>query len=911
MVRQPVIALLILLYSTGPTYAQNTENLIVNGAFSVDSDEDGMADSWRFEPGTGEMEAGYTIATGPDGSPCQEIHCTKYWGTRPGRCHVMLAQRATISLTLGHWYRVRFHARAEGIEGGIVTVGVQDSSDWSPAVSGLPVAVGPDWQRAELVFRSQKTVSESSRFQISFSEVGTLRIDNVELVEIPAPPVRTRVVSWPENVSNPLLNPDFDAGLFGWGSWNGGRILATEDTGSAASGLYCAHLVSSPTATPTLYGDLHATVAPAPVTLVSLGLVPLVTDQVYTLSAWLKTNRPNVRALLGLTGTRWRRASRVVNVSTEWTREHVSLSPQKPYGSVFIQLAPSEPLTAETSLWIDGVQLERGPEAHPFQCRSTIELGAEPSPPDGIALEGEPLRVRVRAVNYQQAAWKGNLYVKVTDYFDREVFREERPLTLGPKGQREELLEMPESLGNGFFRFWYGLEEAFDNLHTLRLARIKAYDGESYRFGLNHVYTYPSWQKRAIQGGIGWGRAWSYSWPNVEPEQGLWNFGGPDRQRAYTHQTGMSFLALLPYSSCNWSNTAPPDARPYLPPRYPRDRVGHRPASIGHWNSYIEEIARHLRDRVSVFEILNEPLWTEYALRPEGDYGMEDYAELLRSAFRTLRRLAPTAKVIGGLSAFPREHAVLHAQFLATDAIRNLDIFSIHDYPPDMSARINESAFERLARDLRDRAGKAVPMWLTEFGYYADDDNDLDVFPEVAIRSWAASHAVKSERRAADLTVQYNVIAAAYGVQKVFYHVNGGRAGIPNCDGGDDMFFEWDGAPRKIYAAQAALADLLRPETTFVERLDLGPDGSLPFYVFESPQRAVAFVWTDDGQRATVERPLESDFAFRNVVGNMVTDATVSIDQSPIAVLTEKDASALSAWLVDTVSPTVRIRGSE
>ncbi|MFH1742817.1 MAG: hypothetical protein ABIH23_27755, partial [bacterium] len=425
-------------------------------------------------------------------------------------------------------------------------------------------------------------------------------------------------------------------------------------------------------------------------------------------------------------------------------------------------------------------------------------------------------------------------------------------------------------------------------------------------FGLNHAYTYPLWQKRAHQVGIGWCRMWCYSWPLVEPEQGVWNFGLPDQILAYVHQTGMRFLALLPYSSCNWSTTAPADARPYMPPDYPTDRVSAKPESMTHWKWYVEETARHLRDRVSVFEILNEPLWGNDALHPKGGHNMGDYREMLRTAFQTFQRAAPEAKIIGGLSGEPSEHAALHTQFLATDTVHSFDLFSIHDHPPDAGARAEEPAFECLSKDLLERAGENTPIWLTAFGYYADDDPDI--LPEETTDRSTALQTVKNEQRAADLTVQYSIIAAAYGVDKIFYDTDGGLSAIPNCDAGREILFEWDGAPRKVFAAQAALADRLRPETDFRERLELGPGGGLPVYVFDSPEGSTAFVWADDGQCATFQKPPIPNIVFRNIVGNPINDATITIDQSPTAILSETDAAVLSAWLIDTVSSTIRLQ---
>jgi len=70
-----------------------------------------------------------------------------------------------------------------------------------------------------------------------------------------------------------------------------------------------------------------------------------------------------------------------------------------------------------------------------------------------------------------------------------------------------------------------------------------------------------------------------------------------------------------------------------------------------------------------------------------------------------------------------------------------------------------------------------------------------------------------SEREAAAGMVKYSALLFGHGTKKIFFHqgdsgwINGGAArGAPD---GAGIFFEYGGAPRKMYPALSVLANLL------------------------------------------------------------------------------------------------------
>jgi hypothetical protein len=83
----------------------------------------------------------------------------------------------------------------------------------------------------------------------------------------------------------------------------------------------------------------------------------------------------------------------------------------------------------------------------------------------------------------------------------------------------------------------------------------------------------------------------------------------------------------------------------------------------------------------------------------------------------------------------------------------------------------------------------------------------------------------------------------ANGVERIFYHA-GTCAGV-NEDSLEGVFYEYGGQPRKIYPAQAVMAQILSPSSRFVKRLRLGD--RVKGYLFQDERQVAAAVWALTG----------------------------------------------------------------
>jgi hypothetical protein len=107
--------------------AAEGENMIVNGDFTADTDNDGLADQWQIEENGG-LKIRPSRETGPQGGSAQVITSRREEGD-PYHGHAMLLQQDTFSLRKGQWYRVTLHARGE-IPGSTVAIAIRQTDPW-------------------------------------------------------------------------------------------------------------------------------------------------------------------------------------------------------------------------------------------------------------------------------------------------------------------------------------------------------------------------------------------------------------------------------------------------------------------------------------------------------------------------------------------------------------------------------------------------------------------------------------------------------------------------------------------------------------------------------------------------------------------------------------------------------------
>lgn len=666
---------------------------------------------------------------------------------------------------------------------------------------------------------------------------------------------------------NLVPNASFECGTDGWGSaegdrvvhWGGrmNRLFGEIDATQALDGRASLKIALSPENQPVSFFDYYElTRTPIRAPLAgNLGFMEVEPGKPYTFSVYMKADRPDTPARLRVQQFQSGYTDKSVRVSTKWERYSLTFKPWAKWcyvlaGPDLCRTKDNPDPPKQATVWLDAVQLEQAKEPSDFRLRRPIEFGISTGKPGNVFGWDETISVVIQFYCEPSAKPRQiHLSTGLYDFFDKDVWNGGlRPVDVVP-GKTVKVYDNPDQLPKhrGFFTFraTAGSETEWGGQSSsIRLAAIPKYRGEDSRFGVNHAYPWPHLLDLSRQAGLVWVRDWSLKWQEVEPEQGKFQFAEPDFQIDRPRQHGLEVLGLLPFPSSNWSSSAPASVSGKGGYPQNRARVAYAPRDEKELENYVATTVAHYKGRVRWWQVFNESLFTDYSLPRKHGYDGGTYARLTKAFARAARRADPQCRVLAGIG-YIAEGQILDdfGKFFAGGGLEAADAIDIHHYPGIRPPEFLEGLLEKL-NALMDKHGRRKPIWLTEYGYYADDDPAT-----VPLPNHGFDKSVGSERLQAEYAVRWATIGLAGGIEKIFYHA--GTCHGLNDDNMQGVFFKYGGQPRRIYAAQAVLAQLLTPTARFVKQLALG-DGTKT-YLFRDGERLVAVAWSTGRARpATV-----------------------------------------------------------
>ncbi|OHB64493.1 MAG: hypothetical protein A2Y76_01290 [Planctomycetes bacterium RBG_13_60_9] len=830
-----------------PAETQKDE-LVFNGSFEQDADENGVPDGW-MTAGWWRIKQQLTLVADPERGHVAKLSCTYFV---PGfeDSHVMLAQIDRVGVRAGQWYRLRLWVRAEDMEFAIARVALMNRKRW--ATVGLDDSFGPSerWEPFEFLFQANEDLEpQESRFQIWFPGTGTLYVDDVTLEPI----AEVRRQWHPQlpiaGVTNALPNSGFECGGMGWGCWApdvpgwGGEVfqlLGQWDDQRLFEGRHSWKLTLSPETLPPCYFDYLEPIE-SPVQFLLLGhegWVPVERGESYVFSAYVAADRPHVAVPVVIWQADGRLLQQTFTVGQDWTRLQLAFTAETDFACGFVGLDLRRAKEPESTLWLDATQWERGTEPSPYRPREPLEARMETTESGNIFKDPQAgLAFHLRAFNTTETTQTLKGTLTLLDYLDQPVWRQE--VTQSIESKQIVQVEHDHILAGqrGFFRLQWQPQDGIGQ--TLRCAVIEPSQEPDSLFGMNHAFPWEFLLRLSHAAGIRWWRDWSVKWHVVQPQPGEFDFHIPDPQIDRTLDAQGQVLVLLPFPSAPWATM--PDTKKIEAvagnDRYLQQQliVASMPERLEDFAAYVRATVEHYRGRTRVFEILNEPLHTNYALPFSLDYTTTDYISLLKTAFETTRAVDPVCVVIGGIAGPPDLKWV--SEFIEQDGLRWCDAMSLHLYPHRGAPDAYEGAFQACWEQMKAK-GSTRPIWVTEIGYYGDDD---PAFTPFNVGDDAMNRALRPNelRVSADL-VKFAAILLATGTRRIFYHA--GTCEALNQNSAGNIFFEYGGAPRKPYAAQAALSRLLGPDVEFVRKWT--EPTWLQAFEFRSRGRTVTVLWT-------------------------------------------------------------------
>jgi len=855
------------------------DNLVKNGDFS--RLEDGRPVGWAAAGDPEAVTQELTVAY-EDGNPCAKLVCTRCEGTGGAR-HAMITQLGQVRVERGRHYELSCRMRVEGMRGRTVSVGLRDTADWQSVGLSRTLHVSGQWRECRVPFEAESSVGETGRLQFWFDEPGTLYLDDVRIVEFaPDEVVFTDTVA-PGTGRNLLPNGSFELGMVGWGAvgrslaWgNLDRLQGRIESDGATQGAHFLRVPLGGPDGPIFHWDYYEPVVRRLRTMLAanLGWILVEPGRPYTLSCDMRASVDGARAALGVraqdpaggSSTRGRDLRRTVRLSTDWQRYSFTFRPESRY--VYVTVGPDLEDEAPVAVDVDAVQLEAGEAATPFEPHAPLEAGIEPSAPGGVFTEGEPAALKLRARNHGGSPARLQVTFRATDFFDAPADLAPVALDVPAGASVERDVALP-----GDWRGYYRLRADFEGAgrawsQDVRLAVVPEQSEDDGLLGLNHAFPDPLLIRLARKGGLTWHRDWSLKWHDLEPRPGEYHWEVADAQIDRVLAEDVHLMALMPpYPSTEWNTTVPPGAT--VSERAPQG-LAWAPEDPQKLGEFVEKAVARYKDRVQVWEFLNEPIYTHYSLPAEGgDYTPADYVELLAVAAAGMRRGDPDCKVVGGIGSWPRK---LTKEVIEAGCLDHVDIFVLHVYPGELPPEHFIPQTDLLLERMEQHGGRK-PMWMTEFSYYGDDDPPSR--PYLAGGSWAADRLLTGERECAEYTIRFFALMMARGVEKFFIHAGvGGRVNMPNHN---CCFFKYGGAPARLFPALAVYTELMGPKAEFAAEKRLGDDG---FCVgFETGRRSVCVLWDAAGPAAVSlpdgARPLD-------LMGRPLPEGTVTISPTPI-----------------------------
>ncbi|MCY3020890.1 MAG: endo-1,4-beta-xylanase [Planctomycetota bacterium] len=834
--------------------AAEPPNLVGNGDFSQAAD--GKPAQWDTSGDGKSVTQTLTVARDAAGKPYAQLVCTRCEKLSPAS-HAMLAQVGVVKLSKGKLYEFSCRARAEGLASKTVGVALQDTKAWTNAGLQDQMSVGEAWKSRKRVFRATQDFGATGRLQIWFSEPGTLCLADVRIVECAQEDVEfTRVIP-PGDGKNLVFNGSFELGGSGWSSLGQGAgwgnldsLHGTVQEGDAPHGRSFLRIPLGGENTPVLHFDYYEPIVRRELRplAASVGWIKLEKGATYTLSCEMRASVEGTPAMIGVRGqdpAAWPRDYLLnVKLTTAWKRHVFTFKPEQRFG--FVTIGPALTQDQRVDVDLDAVQLEKGEQATAFQPWRDVELALEAAQPAGVFVEGQPPTLLLLARNNGAAAAQRTVKLAVTDFEDKAVPLQDAPLEVpaGASARRE--IKLPAEW-KGHYRVRAAeivggtLSPAFADV---RLAIVPKRSASDSVCGINHAFVTGRLIELAAKSGVTWYRDWTLKWQHIEPKQGEWHWDVGDAQIDRVLATKMNVLPLLPpFPSAEWASEAPES----LPTKgYPGTRIKQAwaPKNTADLANFIEKGVTRYKDRIHIWEFLNEPIYTDYALPADHadkykgkKYTYADYVALLQPAAAAMKKADPSCKVIGGIAGWPREGT---KEVIAAGILKHVDIFNLHIYP---GARVPETFAGEMdaVLALMDASGGRKPIWMTEFSYYgADALPRKPFFP--APNSWSEERLLESEKQCADYTLRFFLTMLSHGVEKIFIHSGAsGRVNDPNFE---CALFDYGGAPRKLFAALAVFTELLGPAPACAGTRKLGADGHAA--AFECGKQSVVAVWRED-----------------------------------------------------------------
>jgi hypothetical protein len=186
--------------------------------------------------------------------------------------------------------------------------------------------------------------------------------------------------------------------------------------------------------------------------------------------------------------------------------------------------------------------------------------------------------------------------------------------------------------------------------------------------------------------------------------------------------------------------------------------------SLADWELYVRTVATRYKGKVHNYEMWNEPnLESSFT----GD--IPHLVQLCRSAYKTLKSVDPSIKVISPSPA-PGGGAAFMLSFLDAGGGDTFDVLGFHFYDNLSADRIHPETIVDTARQLRSLLDShkltQKPIWNTESGYFIHSSPTAKAY----IRNYPARMHVLAQGEAVDAVARSYALGWASGIERFYWY---------------------------------------------------------------------------------------------------------------------------------------------
>lgn len=511
-----------------------------------------------------------------------------------------------------------------------------------------------------------------------------------------------------------------------------------------------------------------------------------------------------------------------------------------------------------------------------------------------LFVERDRLRVSATATSLGGAATRGTIEFEATDEHGARADHVQRGIELAPVSEQAvKWTPRLHKLGPFFVKAALTVDGEQVCSDEINLAVVPRTDlhavPDTSPFGI-HKSDLADWPPI----GVKWNRLWDTgdTWNRMQPQDGAIDFSKQDQKLHDAQLHGVNLLFVFAYTP-TWASSHPEW------PHYTGGGATAAPRDITTWGRYIAEVVSRYKGAIEHFEVWNEPNAGFF----KGT--AEEYAQLLRSAYRTTKLANPDATVVGisGTGGYlPWMEKVFKL-----DGLRYMDVVSVHTYTsPSTPEQANLSGRLTATRRLIAKYGGRQPIWNTELGYWVPERNGCRPLTpdEIAAKApkdiapnWKSGWPYRpiDEYSAAAGLVRHYVLNVAGEVEHAFWYSWVTQA-FP--------MYTVRGAPRMHTVAYAGAAARLS-DARYLERIDLGAE-DIHIHLFAKPSGPLAVVWRSGALPRSVSLDVRAGTRTWDMWGNLTSHPT---GESLVLALTPRPVYVMGRSLAEMRS--VRLAGEE